>query len=203
MTHVSAQDTGPVQWTPIGIRRHAACVVTKELAYKKFVEENGDLLGQKGFTDEGSSVDQSGAMQMKTQLHGAWRAAEQFNSRLAEMPRPRDANRACSGLRITIQYLDDEIIRHRGESESFLRGGIGESDSDALLRTYSADSPLGKAVVGKEVGDVVTVKLPHDRSYDVEITAIEFLTEDDIVAASTMRPRTEQSVLNVELATAA
>lgn len=42
----------------------------------------------------------------------------------------------------------------------------------------SLESPLGKAVLGKEVGAVVSVKVNDSYSYDVEIRAIE-QSEDD------------------------
>ncbi|MBP3411676.1 MAG: GreA/GreB family elongation factor [Oscillospiraceae bacterium] len=42
----------------------------------------------------------------------------------------------------------------------------------------SLESPLGKAVLGKEVGSVVTVKVNDSYSYDVEIRSIE-QSEDD------------------------
>ncbi len=42
----------------------------------------------------------------------------------------------------------------------------------------SLESPLGKAVLGKEVGSVVTVKVNDSYSYDVEIRSIE-QAEDD------------------------
>jgi transcription elongation factor GreA len=40
------------------------------------------------------------------------------------------------------------------------------------------ESPLGQAILGHKVGDVVTVKLP-DFSYDVEIRNIDKSTTDD------------------------
>ncbi len=42
----------------------------------------------------------------------------------------------------------------------------------------SMESPLGKAVLGKKVGDVVEVRVSEDYSYEVEIRNIE-LGEDD------------------------
>jgi len=50
---------------------------------------------------------------------------------------------------------------------------------DALNGVISKESPLGKAVMGKKVGDRVLVKVNDDYSYYVVIKAIHKGTDDD------------------------
>ncbi|MBH47965.1 MAG: transcription elongation factor GreA [Halobacteriovorax sp.] len=46
---------------------------------------------------------------------------------------------------------------------------VGEEESDSKLRKISYKSPLGKAMIGKEVGDTVLVKAPKgDLEFEVE-----------------------------------
>ena len=44
---------------------------------------------------------------------------------------------------------------------------------DPMKGFISKESPLGKAVLGKKVGDKMTVKVSDDYSYDLEIRALE------------------------------
>ena len=46
---------------------------------------------------------------------------------------------------------------------------VGQEESDTSKGKISFSSPLGKAMIGKEVGDIVVVKAPKgDREYEVE-----------------------------------
>ncbi len=50
---------------------------------------------------------------------------------------------------------------------------------DPFQSIISKESPLGSAIMGKKVGDKVTVKVSDDYSYDVIIRKIEKGTDDD------------------------
>ena len=50
---------------------------------------------------------------------------------------------------------------------------------NSLENKVSIESPLGKAILGKKVGDTVTVKVNDDYSYDVVIKKIDESTTDD------------------------
>ena len=50
---------------------------------------------------------------------------------------------------------------------------------NSLENKISIESPLGKAILGKKVGDTVTVKVNDDYSYDVVIKKIDESTTDD------------------------
>lgn len=49
---------------------------------------------------------------------------------------------------------------------------------DALNGLVSKESPVGKALLGKKVGDVVTVRVSDTNSYHAEILSIEKQTDD-------------------------
>ena len=50
---------------------------------------------------------------------------------------------------------------------------------DAVHGIISMESPLGRAVMGRRVGDRVRVKVNDEISYDVEIRAIHKGQDDD------------------------
>lgn len=49
---------------------------------------------------------------------------------------------------------------------------------DALKGLISLESPMGKAVLGHKVGDMVHVRVSDTNSYDAEILSIEKMTDD-------------------------
>lgn len=52
--------------------------------------------------------------------------------------------------------------------------------NDASKGIISKESPLGKALMGKKVGDKIFVKVSNDYSYNVVIKSIKKCREDDI-----------------------
>ncbi|GAB4010196.1 MAG: transcription elongation factor GreA [Bdellovibrio sp.] len=70
------------------------------------------------------------------------------------------------GATVTLLDLEsDESIKYQV---------VGEEESDTKRGRISYTSPMGKALIGREVGDTVVVKAPKgDREY--EIKAIEFI----------------------------
>lgn len=84
------------------------------------------------------------------------------------------------------EYADDEVgmnntvtvyVEEDDEEETFKL--VTTVRGDTLHGLISVESPLGKAVLGHKVGDVVTVKVNANYSYDVEITKIEKTTDGD------------------------
>ena len=49
---------------------------------------------------------------------------------------------------------------------------------DALKGLISLESPMGKAVLGRKVGDIIHVQVNAASGYDAEILAIEKMTDD-------------------------
>jgi transcription elongation factor GreA len=67
----------------------------------------------------------------------------------------------------TITVLDEDDKPHRYQI-------VGQTESDARVGRISYDSPLGKALIGRQVGDEVEVTVPSgDRVYLIE--KIEFI----------------------------
>jgi transcription elongation factor GreA len=67
----------------------------------------------------------------------------------------------------TITVVDEDDKPHRYQI-------VGQTESDAKVGRISYDSPLGKALIGRQVGDEVEVTVPSgDRVYLIE--KIEFI----------------------------
>lgn len=83
-------------------------------------------------------------------------------------------------------YAEDEVgmnntvtiyVEEDDEEETFKL--VTTVRGDTLHGLISVESPLGKAVLGHKVGDIVTVHVNKNYSYDVEITKIEKTTDGD------------------------
>ena len=84
-----------------------------------------------------------------------------------------DTREGVAGLfdRVTIEYVED------GDTETItLMTTLRE---DAMNGIISKESPLGRAVMGKRVGDRVLVKVSDDVQYYVRIKSIKKGTDDD------------------------
>jgi transcription elongation factor GreB len=77
---------------------------------------------------------------------------------------PRDRARVFFGAWVTIEDARGTARRHRI---------VGPDEFDREPGYVSMDAPLGRALLGKRVGDEVEVELPAGR-VAVEITAIEY-----------------------------
>ena len=72
---------------------------------------------------------------------------------------------------VTVYYIEDD------ETETFRL--VTNIRGDSMSGLISIDSPMGKALLGHKVGDVVTVHVSDAYSYDVEIKKIENTGDDD------------------------
>ena len=89
-----------------------------------------------------------------------------------------DTREGVAGLfdKVTIEYEED------GERETItLMTTLRE---DALNGIISKESPLGKAVMGRRVGDRALVKVTDDNQYYVRILSIEKGRDDDSLPIS-------------------
>lgn len=68
------------------------------------------------------------------------------------------------GTTVTISYIDDDD----DEDEYKI---VGSLEADPFENKVSDESPIGKALVGSKVGDIVSVPSPNG-SYDVKIVKI-------------------------------
>ena len=74
-----------------------------------------------------------------------------------------DKSHVNVGCEVTIQYVDDD--------EEDVYTIVGSLEADAFENKISNESPIGAAIMGKKVGDVIPVVGPNG-SYDVKIIKI-------------------------------
>ena len=74
-----------------------------------------------------------------------------------------DKSKVNVGCEVTILYVDDK------EEEKYYI--VGSLEADPFANKISNESPIGAAIIGKKVGDVVSVNA-NGSSYDVKILAI-------------------------------
>jgi len=89
-----------------------------------------------------------------------------------------DTREGVAGLfdKVTIEYVED------GDTETItLMTTLRE---DALNGIISKESPLGKAVMGRRVGDTATVRVDGENSYTVKILKIEKGADDESLPIS-------------------
>ena len=67
------------------------------------------------------------------------------------------------GTTVTVKYVDDD------EEEEY--SIVGSMEADPFLNKISNESPIGKAIMNRKVGEVISVESPNG-SYDVKIVKI-------------------------------
>jgi transcription elongation factor GreB len=77
---------------------------------------------------------------------------------------PSDRNRAFFGAWVTIEDAQGSVRRHRI---------VGPDEFDREPGYLSMDAPLGRALLGKRVGDAFEVQLPHG-VLEARVTAIDY-----------------------------
>lgn len=74
-----------------------------------------------------------------------------------------DANEVSVGKKVTFQEADEEPETYQI---------VGSAESDPLAGKISNDSPIAQSLLGKKVGDAVTIETPGG-AFDVEIINVE------------------------------
>ena len=75
----------------------------------------------------------------------------------------KDKNKVSVGTTVTVKYIAD------AEEEVYKM--VGSLEADPFENKISNESPIGIAIMGKKVGEVLTVSCPTG-SYDIEILKI-------------------------------
>ena len=75
----------------------------------------------------------------------------------------KNKNKVSLGSTVTLKFLNNEKV------DTFML--VGSVESDPFNKKISIECPLGEAIVGKSVGDVVDIK--SQRPYKVEILKLE------------------------------
>lgn len=74
-----------------------------------------------------------------------------------------DTDEVSIGTSVKIEYVDD------GETESYMV--VGSKEADPFENKISNESPIAQAIMGKKIGDVVSVASPNGQ-YSVKILEI-------------------------------
>ena len=72
---------------------------------------------------------------------------------------------------VKVKYVDDNIEEDMWEVDTFKI--VTSIRSDSLKKRISIESPLGKALIGKKVGDIATVNISVETNYSLKIVSIE------------------------------
>ena len=87
---------------------------------------------------------------------------------------------------ISEESAEDEVGMNNTVTIEFLEDGVKETykivttvRANSLGGLITNESPLGKALLGKKVGDIVTVQVNPTISYDVKIVLIENTDGDE------------------------
>lgn len=80
-------------------------------------------------------------------------------------PSTLDSDKVIFGAKVTFADVDS------GESLTYQI--VGPDEADLKMNKISILSPVAKALIGKEVGDVVIVEIPRGKM-EVEITAVRY-----------------------------
>ena len=86
---------------------------------------------------------------------------------LAEVIDPSKINQSSVGFGATVKVLDTEA------DEEYTFTLVGVEEADVKHGKISISSPVGRALLGKEVGDSVVIKAPA-RTMEYEILEISF-----------------------------
>jgi transcription elongation factor GreA len=114
--------------------------------------------------DEGDLKENGGyhaAKDEQGQIEGRIRQLEDMLRRAEIGETPKDDGVVEQGMQVTIRFVGDE------DTETFLLANRELEDRD--IEVYSADSPMGKALIGAAKGDTVAYQAPNGRSIEVEV----------------------------------
>ncbi|MDA8086197.1 MAG: transcription elongation factor GreA [Nitrospiraceae bacterium] len=87
---------------------------------------------------------------------------------LAQVIDPSTINQSKAAFGATVKVLDTEA------DEEYVFTLVGVEEADAKQGRISISSPVGRALLGKEAGDTVTIKAPA-RTIEYEIIEVNFV----------------------------
>ncbi len=87
---------------------------------------------------------------------------------LAQVIDPSGITQSKAAFGATVKVLDTEA------DEQYVFTLVGTEEADVRQGRISISSPVGRALLGKEAGDVVTIKVPA-RTIEYEIIEVSFV----------------------------
>ena len=98
--------------------------------------------------------------------------AKLANAEVIDPSRLSDPEKVVFGVTVDMEDLDT------GEQKTFMI--VGEDESDVQGGLISLESPIGRALIGKEEGDVAKVRLPGgEKEFEITSIRIEYVAEDE------------------------
>jgi transcription elongation factor GreA len=116
--------------------------------------EEGDLRENGGYH---AAKEEQGKQELRI------RQLQQLLARARVGEAPEDTGVVSPGMVVTVKFVGDE------DTMTFLLGS--REDDSVELEVYSAQSPLGRAINGKRIGDKATYELPNGHAMTVEVLA--------------------------------
>lgn len=143
--------------------------------YKKLQDELRDLIDVKreevkiqlaearAQGDLSENADYDAARNKQAEIENRIKQIEQILNNAEIISEGGKGNKVALGSTVTLRYVD------LGKEETYMI--VGTIESDPFNGKISNACPLGEAIVGKSVGDIVEVK--SAKSYKVEVLKIE------------------------------
>ena len=145
----------------------------KELTYLKTVREKevADLIKEaRGFGDLSENYEYKAAKQEQNRNKSRIRYLERMIASARVIEDHSSADEVGLYDRVTVRMVE------LGKEKVFQI--VTTVRCDALKGLVSKESPVGKAILGRKVGDTVTVRVSDTNSYHAEILSIEKQADD-------------------------
>ena len=81
----------------------------------------------------------------------------------AKIIEKKSGDKVSVGTTVTVKYVDDD--------EEEIYSIVGSMEADPFENKISNESPIGKAIMNKKVGDIISVESPNG-NYDIKIVNI-------------------------------
>lgn len=139
-------------------------------AYDRLQAEYDDLVGRgrEEIADQIEEARSHGDLRENAEYHAAKEEQGRMEARIrqlkqlletAKVGEPPRGEGAQPGLKVVLEIDGDE--------ETYLLGS--REDTHDTLDILSADSPIGRAIIGHEEGDTITATLPNGTSIEVRV----------------------------------
>ena len=79
--------------------------------------------------------------------------------------------------KVKVKFIEDGVDEKMWEEETYKI--VTSIRADSMKNKISIESPIGKALVSREIGEIVKVELENGGSYELKIIGIETNVEDD------------------------
>lgn len=82
---------------------------------------------------------------------------------------------------VKVKFIEDGIDENNWEEETYKI--VTSIRADSMKKRVSIESPLGKALIGKEINEIVKVELDNGGGYELKVISIEESSSDDELKA--------------------